>query len=423
MPDVTGMALDEIAEQAAAPGLGEGLVRPHYSGWGVNSLPASAAYWLELPPMNGQQALADALLDRLPGPYTHVIHLLLDGLGYRLFRSLQQFDPWPELLDQGLLAALTSVAPSTTSAALTTLWTGACPTEHGVAGYELFLREYSLVANMITHTPAAFQGDTGGLRRAGFRPEAFLPVSTFGPYLRRHGVTPYAFQPAYISGSGLSQMLLSEVEPLPYRTLSDLTISLRDLLHARPRERSYIYLYWPEIDSLSHRFGPDDERVALEFRQFSYQLARLLELLRAGAPSGTLFLMTADHGQIATPRDPNLELRNHLPFVEMLAMLPSGEQRLPYLFLRPGRQEEAAAYVEEHWPGQFRMVSAERLLASGLLGPGEVYSRLPSRLGDAVLIPQGNAYLWWGQGDNPLLGRHGAFSPEEMLVPFFALEM
>jgi len=56
------------------------------------------------------------------------------------------FNPvWKRLEQQGLLAPLTSIVPSTTAAALTSLWTGRSAAEHGIAGYELWLKEYGIV--------------------------------------------------------------------------------------------------------------------------------------------------------------------------------------------------------------------------------------------------------------------------------------
>ena len=92
------------------------------------------------------------------------------------------------LLDESIFSPLTSITPSTTSSALTTLWTGAYPAEHGILGYEVWLREYGVIANMILHSAFTFLGDVGGLQRAGFDPLTFLPVPTLGPHLLDNGI-------------------------------------------------------------------------------------------------------------------------------------------------------------------------------------------------------------------------------------------
>jgi hypothetical protein len=45
------------------------------------------------------------------------------------------------------------------------------------------------------------------------------------------------------------------------------------------------------------------------------------------------------------------------------------------------------------------------------------------RLGDVIALARGDSYLWWANKDNPLIGRHGGLSPEEMLVPLLAVRL
>ena len=233
MPNLVPTLLPRL-EAARLPGLDAGpkAVYPSYAGYSLANIPHSLCRWLGVPGF-GIQPLAPEILDGYPGPFRHVVFLLVDGLGLnKLGQFLQagkeneRYALWNRLLGQGLLAPLTSIVPSTTTAALTTLWTGRTPAEHGVVGYEMWLKEYQMNANMILHAPASFQGDVGSLRRAGFDPETFLPVPTLGPHLAAHGVTTYAFQHMSIARSGLSTMLFPGVNVIPFRTLSDLWVSL-----------------------------------------------------------------------------------------------------------------------------------------------------------------------------------------------------
>lgn len=409
-------------------GLNVGLeaLYPFYDGFSLANIPSGICAWLGIPPF-GSPPLGREVLDLYPRTFQHVILLVVDGMGLNTFEdALRQagsdpdYDVWGEMAEQGALAPLTSIAPSTTSSALTTFWTGREPGEHGVVGYEMWLKEYGLIANMILHTPAAYLGDTGGLRRAGFDPLTFLPVPTIGRHLAQNGIRTYVFQHASIAGSGLSQMLQAEAEVMPFRSLSDLWVTLGAMLAESTVERRYTYIYWGDLDEHSHRFGPADPRVALEFAGFSRQLGRFLRQ-RKHFRGKTLLLITADHGHIFTPRRPEYEMRNHPRLVDMMAMLPSGEARMPFVFLRPGRQDHFLRYLETTWPGEFLAVPAEQAIHAGLFGSQSVCQRLPDRVGDFVVFPQGNAYWWFGSRNNLLLGRHGGLSRTEMLVPLFSL--
>ncbi|MEA4906505.1 MAG: alkaline phosphatase family protein [Anaerolineaceae bacterium] len=407
--------------------LGEKAMAPFYHGYSIANLPASVCQWLGAPPLAGE-TLGPAILDQLGQRYNHVVLMLLDGLGLDMFQLYTAEEAggrpagaWRSLLPDALLAPLTSIAPSTTAAALTTLWTGCPPAQHGVMGYEVWLKEYSLVANMIHHSAAMFGGDTGGLRRAGFQAEAFLPTPVLGPHLLAHGVEPYAYMPASIARSGLSSMHLNEVNVVPYVSMSDLWVSLERVLETRAGDRTYNYVYWSELDTLSHRYGPEDERVGLEFAFFSIQLERFLTRLKRQGRGDTLVLLTADHGELYTPILPTYDLKNHPELLSCLSILPSGEARLAYLYVRPGCEARLQAYVEQTWPGQFRILPAAQALEAGLWGDGQVYPAVKDRIGDYVLQAQGNAYWWWAHKENPLLGRHGGLTPKEMLVPLLAM--
>ena len=174
----------------------------------------------------------------------------------------------------GELAALTSITPSTTSSVSTSLWTGRSPAEHGVVGYELWLKEYGIVANMILHSPINYQNDVGSLSKAGFKPEAYL-LPPPGTHLAAHGVRSYALQHRSIIRSGLSQMFFKDVDVQGFSTVSDLWINLRQLVERNPQERQYLWVYTGEIDHFSHFYHPDDERTAAEFAAFSLRFERL----------------------------------------------------------------------------------------------------------------------------------------------------
>ncbi|MBA4399725.1 MAG: hypothetical protein C0396_07650 [Anaerolinea sp.] len=413
-----------LLQARCLPGLNAGpaAVYPAYDGYSLSNLPASICQWLGQPTLS-VAPLAPVYLESLGKRYRHVIVVLVDGLGLHLFEPFWEQIPWKYWLPDSLLAPLTSISPSTTAAALTTLWTGAYPSEHGILGYEMWLKEYSLIANMILHSPAAFNGDAGGLQRAGFDSANFLPTPRLGQHLTLGGVDVFALQPAAIARSGLSTMLLTGAEVVGYRNLSDLWVTLDHLLQRQRGKSTYATVYWSDVDELSHRFGPQDERVALEFEIFSRTLQNFVSRLQKRAQSDTLLVMLADHGQISTPLNPRFELQRYPDLLADLVMAPSGENRLPYFFLRPGRADHAREFIQKIWPDEFLIVPSADALSAGLFGPGQPYARTPERLGDWVLIPQGDAYMWWANKENPLQGRHGGLSSQEMLVPFWAMEL
>ncbi|NPV40448.1 MAG: hypothetical protein HPY72_03770 [Anaerolineae bacterium] len=201
-------SFQEKYRQHALPGIprGAGQIHPFYDGYSIANLPASICAWLGCP-LPSARPLAAEFSGAFSASYRHVIFILVDGLGWDSLQSLQENDrapAWEALLQSGQLLPLTSVAPSTTSAALTTLWTARQPAEHGIIGYEMFLKEFGLIANIILQSVSSFIGESGSLARAGFDPFTFLPVPTLGGRFLSNGIRAFALQPEPINGSGLS---------------------------------------------------------------------------------------------------------------------------------------------------------------------------------------------------------------------------
>jgi hypothetical protein len=404
------------------PDIGPDMVLPDYGGSSIANLPATICKMLGVPvPWVG---LHKDYTESIAENYEHIILFVLDGLGLKFFQRCiqgqgneQPKSTWNRFLEDAYIGPLTSVVPSTTSTALTTLWTGATPAAHGIVGYELWLKEFGTTANMITQSPAMFSGETGVLRRAGFNPETFLPVPTLGALMTKYGVRPFAYLHSSIAHSGLSMMHMNQVESLAYHTLSDLFVTLRNVIENQSNFRTFNYAYWGSFDTLAHHFGPYDERLFLEFNSFGSMLERFLLMLRKINRKKILLVITADHGLIPTPVRKSFDIKNHPELSSQLVIQPTGENRLPYLFGRPGSESRIQSYIHETWGNQFRLVASEKLIEGGLFGQGEIHHRLKDRLGDWIVIPQGDAYWWWSEKANHLLGRHGGLSEGEMVVP------
>lgn len=408
-------------------GLGDDFIPPAYEGYSILNIPDSICGWFEIPAISARP-LADVYTGALQvHNVQHIILVVVDALAFERMRRWSQDGTtpiWSELAQNGIFVPLTSITPSTTSAAITTLWTGRSPAEHGLTGYEMWLKEYGVVANTILHSASTFQNDVGGLYRAGFKPEEYLPFPSLGTHLAAHGVETYAFQHASIIHSGLSRTYFKDLVVRRYYSVVDLWINLRTAIESNSGKRAYFYVYWGEIDTLSHSYGPDDERTAAEFAQFSATYERLFyRQLTPDLRRNTLFLLTADHGAVFTPPNPYYDLRRHPELTRRLHIQPTGENRLAYLYVKPGQSQAVRQYVEETWPGQFNLIPSALAAESGLFGPGKFHPGLMDRIGDWIVAGRGNAYLWWANKENMMLGRHGGLTAQEMVVPFLAIRL
>jgi len=424
MTDLTSTLLPQLTNrQFTSFPTDREMVCPYYEGYSSVNLPSTICRLLDIPEF-GAPLLNTEITSNLGDHYDNIILLLVDGLSlfwFQRYLAEGYFPIWSKLVKQGVLAPLTAIAPSTTASALTTLWTGKSTFEHGITGYEMWLKEYGIVTNMISQGPMAFRNDNGGLRRAGFQPEAFLTVPTLGVHLVNHGIHPHAFLHQSIARSGLTAMHMAQVETHGFTTQADLWISLGNIMKNCRHERKYIWVYWGDFDEVAHRFGPHDRRVNADFDAFSMQFERLFvnELANCDLKN-TLFLLTADHGFITTPKCSKYNLRSHPDLMKQFTIMPTGENRLAYFHIRPNRMEAVKDYIHTAWKNEFIALSIEETLESGLLGQGVMHPQLEERIGDLVVIAKDNHYFWWSDKENHMQGRHGGMSADEMLIPLLA---
>ena len=425
MTDLTTRFLSRLTSHTiSGVELFDGAIYPKYEDQSILNIPSTICKWMNLPGLSTNPLNQD-IISPLEGEVKRVILILLDGLQFDRFIRWSQFTPiWNSLLKDGVLVPITSVVPSTTSSALTTLWTGVSPASHGIIGYEMWLKEYSLVANMITHSPMTFKGSTDSLELAGFSPDSFLGFPTLGSHLHNNGVKTYSFTHYAIAHSGLSRMLMEDVDIHPFQTPASMWVSLRQLIEQKSEEKMYVWTYWGQLDGISHYHGPDDERVSAEFSHFSAAFEKFfLNTLRPDLKKGTIIILTADHGQTHTPLNPNQVLSNHPSLNKHLRINPTCENRFAFLHLRPGSEAAVRSYFDDTWPGRFTLISQNEALDNHLFGPGPEHHDLRVRIGDLIAVANDGAYLWWSDKQVFLIGRHGGMNPQDMLVPFMAFRL
>lgn len=123
-----------------------------------------------------------------------VVVLLVDGLGWNQFQMHTALMPMLSSFDGG---HITTIAPSTTATALTSLVTGLAPGEHGLIGYRIDMG--SSVMNVLRW------GDENGDLRRTFPPETTQPCP---PFL---GLSVPVMSKAELEGTGFTQAHLNGV--------------------------------------------------------------------------------------------------------------------------------------------------------------------------------------------------------------------
>jgi len=199
-------------------------------------------------------------------------------------------------------------------------------------------------------------------------------------------------------------------------------------LLAESDEPTYIYAYWPTVDTIAHIVGPLTPEHGAEVAAFDLQLGRLLQ--RLPDRGDTLVLFTADHGHVDTAPEFSVAFADHPELLAMLRVLPAGERRVVYLHPKPGAMGEVFAYARDRLGEVAPAMLRDDAVELGLFGPGPLSERAAVRIGEVLLFPRGNLQLitpietveGTPPRNEPLFrGLHGGLTPDEALVPLLAL--
>ena len=307
----------------------------------------------------------------------------------------------------GGLRRLTSIFPSTTSAALNSLATAEPPSVHGVLGHTLWLEEQGSMVSMLTLRPL---GGSEPLSE-----EAVRRVPTVYERLARAGVPSTLITDAAYEGAPFTNLIQEGARFLGYRSLSHLCHLLGQALD-EAGGRAFYSLYWPVIDTLSHLHGPDgsepSEACRLEMEFIDLMVGKVHGLCRE---HGCTLLITADHGQ--TRVDPDLAFPVEGALREALSRPPGGGRRA--LYLEAGDPERLLSDEGLRQATEPLLPADEAVAAGWFGGPCD---GLRSRLGDVLALagPGRQLVYDYGRGKTFHRGSHAGMTAEEMHVPLIA---
>ncbi len=325
---------------------------------------------------------------------SQIVLLVIDGLGAEQLRERRTLAP---VLQAGTGTPITTVAPSTTACALTTLVTGRVPAEHGVVGYRV-----ALDGDVMNVLQWSVRGQDVRVRVPApeFQPFESFPGSNGPvPVVTRHDYGPTGFTAAH----------LGHVELHRWYTPAGLVTTVRQLAAAGA---PFIYAYYEGIDKVAHAEGLgeyyDDELRAAD---------RLVGDVLDALPPGAVLVVTADHGQVEVGGSVEVFGADIMQDVTLM----SGEGRFRWLHVRAGASGQvvdtaSALYGDVAW-----VRTKEQIIDEGWLG-GIPSASIAARLGDVALVPFAPmAFLDPADiGELRLKARHGSLTAAEMMVPLLA---
>jgi len=359
--------------------------------------------------------------------YESIIVFLIDALGfYQWKRHASHSALFSQLDNKECLKSITSVFPSTTAAALNTISSGLTPAEHGLFEWFLYLQEIDKTIETLSFKELG-NDKRDSLVDQKANPKVLFDYPTIYELLEKHHVKSSSFTDKAYANSAYSKASRKGSENVTFVNFSDLVIKLKNQL-CKSKEKSYIFVYWDKLDTLSHKYGPNNDACRVELSKISHLfLTEVIRKVNKRVKQKTLLIVIADHGQIATNSKETVYLNQDRLLMKALQkdrkrkiILPTGGPRDVFLHIKESELE----IVQKHLKGKLKnkadVVKTNEAIALGLFGEKEINNKFRNRLGNLIILPHENYTIWreFQHKKFEFLGHHGGLSKEEMVIPF-----
>ncbi len=333
-----------------------------------------------------------------------VVVMLVDGLGLHLLERVGGHAPFlNKLRQQSAPGGLSAGFPSTTATSMGSFGTGLSAGTHGLVGYEVLDPGTGRIFNELSWDNAP-------------DPRVWQPNRTVFEEVSDAGVETVHVGPGYFDGSGLTMAALRGPRFLAAKSLTDRVEATIRVVRAS--SSCLVYLYWGDVDRVGHESGVASNNWLEEVEQVDLAVRTLVRRL----PSGTLLVVTADHGMVDVPLTSRWDLADSGPEPTELrrdVVAFGGEPRAPMLYVAPGTAEAVAGRWRDVLAGHADVHLRDEVIRAGWFGP--VLPGVRERIGDVLVTMTSDRSVHDSRTQRPqlarLIGLHGSRTAAEMDVP------
>lgn len=411
----------------------DGWIYPQYGGYCISNIADAVRYIFGI----GKAGPFSPILDAagiVPSNRQKIVALLLDAFGWNQWlRYSDRFEFLKRISGHGALAPITSVFPSTTPVALTSIRSGLTPRQHGLPAGQVYYEELGQIISPLRFRP--LNGDRQDqLLESGVDPRILFDGTTSYDTLGKAGIPSFSLTHEVLKSGVFGSVTTHGSTEVPFFKADGLAKALFSKL-TEVAPPAYFSAYFGIIDVVAHSHGVHSEQylAELELLFTSLQNEFIAKLPRDVAEE-TVLLVFADHGHIGIEPQETVYLNRYPLLVENLRTGPDGEiippwgelPRTVFLAIEDGKLEETSDFLTKELKGTARVFKTAEAIEDGLFGVGNPHPRFERRVGDILLVPERNKTLWYelpGREMPLVKSTHGGLSPEEMLVPFAAAKI
>ena len=338
--------------------------------------------------------------------YKNVVFIILDGLGEHILNRLSP----NEFFSSHKVDVVTSVYPSTTTAALTTYYTGQPPYETGWIAWSQYFKEYGRALDMFSHKESYL-----GEQLKDVRLDVFKTILNYKPIFEKieeknPDVKAYEIAPKYSERRSRRTITAD--------TLDEMLESV-EMLCSNP-DKKFILAYSDNPDALLHKFGTISDEAKNFIKEAEAKIESLYNKINK---EDTLIVISADHGH----RDIEewYSLIDYPEIMECLIIPPSLESRTVAFWVKEDMKIEFVERFNNIFKDKFWLMTKEEFLEKGFLGYGEKHPKVDDFIGNYIALSIGTSIIrletLLAEGKPIKQSTHCGLTEEEMEVPIILL--
>lgn len=339
--------------------------------------------------------------------YKNVIFLVLDGLGEHILNKISP----KGILYENKIDCVTSVYPSTTTAALTTYYSGKPPYETGWIGWSQYFKEYGRTIDMFSHNESYLHEPINNPLMDVFKNVVNYESVFYKIENASKDVKAYEIEPEYAERRAKRSIRANNID--------ELIMNINDI--CKNPDRKFILAYSDNPDSLLHKFGTDSEEV----RNFIKDTELKIEEMVKNFDDDTILIISADHGH------KNIEKAYTLldyPEIQQCLILPAFlESRCLSFWVKEDMKEEFEKRFNKQFKEEFWLMTKEEFLNKyHFLGYGNKHKKIDDFIGNYMAVSVGGSVIriesFLAEGKTIKKSTHCGLTKEEVEVTVIVMK-
>ncbi len=315
----------------------------------------------------------------------NVVVILYDGMGYNLINRILKED---DFLRRNMIRSISTVCPSTTTAATTSMLSGLNPSEHNWLGWDMYVKEEDKIITLFLNTYK----------------DTYKVAAPYNIARKYYGYKDIIEQ---INDGPYEASIVSNHGGINYKNLDDMNEKIiNETLKSGKR---FIYAYYKDPDSTMHEYGTDSKESIDVFNLINKKTEELSNKLK-----DTLLIVIADHGHINST---GIKISDYKDFMDTLDGDVSIESRFCSFKVKEDKHDEFVRLFNLYFKDYFILKTKEEIIREFWFGRGDYHKYYRDSLGDYFGLATSDKYFRYDDNSVNLVSMHAGITEDEMRIP------